>query len=256
MKKAIYCLFVFVITTAFLAVTVPGSVSASAGDIGSGTWVTPGSSLAFTTINVDKAAKSAPTWLQQLSEGIVITAPAKICYPFRGGEFGWQPSIRQLSDGKWSAVSTKIEFPFTKEAGSYACTSAPASGTYALFGYYKGPVETVSSGLPVCTGFDTIAWYRNGHNIVDEVDHPILMIWLEPMLEGYSGQTISFSILDFDYSGEGTLTLSPMNSPFACSVDECVYQVNRSADLDITAIRIRVTTPSCYQDIDLRNLDD
>ena len=77
MKKTLHLLFVFILTLSFLAVSVPGSVLAEAGDTGSGVWVTPGSSLVFTTVNVDKAAAAAPKWLQQLSEGIVISAPAK-----------------------------------------------------------------------------------------------------------------------------------------------------------------------------------
>jgi hypothetical protein len=254
MKKTLYCLFVFVITIAFLAVTVPGSVSASAGDIGSGIWATPGSSLAFTTVNVDKAAKSAPNWLQQLSEGIVITAPAKICYPFRGGEYGWQPSIRQLSNGKWTAVATKVEFPFTKEAVSYACASAPAAGTYALFGYYNGPVETASSELPVCTGIE----FSGGFGNYSDEGSPILSIWLDSVPESLNGKALSYTILGFDYTGEATLTLSPMSAPFwfNSTIDEYNRSISKNFNMDVTGIQIRVTTPSCYQDIYLNEYDD
>jgi len=253
MKKTAYCLFVFVITLAFLAVSVPGSVSASAGDIGSGVWVTPGSSLAFTTINVDKAAKSAPNWLQQLSEGIVITAPEKICYPFRDGQFHWQPKIMKLTNGVWTHLTTTKEHPFTDEAVEYACATTPAAGTYALFGYYDGPVEISTHGLSECTDVEFSGGYANYY---DEGD-PILSIWLDSVPESLNGKTLSYTILGFDYTGEAALTLSPMSAPFwfNSTIDEYNRSLSKNYDMEVTSIQIRVTTPSCYQDIFLERIE-
>jgi hypothetical protein len=45
---------------------------------------------------VDDAAKTAPAWLQQFSEGVVLSKAAKICYPFRSGQFHWVPQILEL----------------------------------------------------------------------------------------------------------------------------------------------------------------
>jgi hypothetical protein len=143
MKKGFYCVFALLLTICLLAVSIPASVSAEAGDIGSGNWVTPGSSTPFTTVNIDKAAKNAPSYLQQLSEGIVISAPAKICYPFRGGQFHWEPRIMKLSNNNWISSTSSKEYIYSDEAVEYACTKAAVAGTYALFGYYDGPAESI-----------------------------------------------------------------------------------------------------------------
>ena len=247
MKKTAYCLFVFLLTLSFLAVSVPGSVSAAAGDIGSGAWVTPGSAAAFTTVNVDKAAKSAPDYLQQLSEGIVISAPAKICYPFRGGQFHWVPKIMQLSNGKWTSMTTGQEYLFTDEAVGYACTKASAAGTYALFGYYDGPAEVVNGGgLPKCDGVEISGYYYNtthDGNLVVEVI-------LNSYPAEFAGEALSYSVIGYS---PASVSLSPIsgNFTFLEFIPGFQTELIRAGGMISGDLSIRVFTPSCFVDLDL-----
>lgn len=138
MKKAASIVISVALLLVLVLAIAPKDVSASSGDIGSGEWILPSSSASFTAVNVDQAALTAPTWLQQLSEGIKIKSADKICYPFRGGSFKWVPQIMKLTDSKWSNIKTTQEKINGEEDILFACAQAPAAGTYTLFGYYSG----------------------------------------------------------------------------------------------------------------------
>ena len=140
MKKIAIFSLALMLAFSFLLIKAPQSALA----IGSGIWVLPlaGSSTAFTSVNIDEAAKTAHPWLQQLSDGVQIDVPTEICYPFRGGQFHWVPQILELNNGTWSEVETTTEYLYGAEATQYACAVPVAAGTFALFGYYNGPVET------------------------------------------------------------------------------------------------------------------
>lgn len=74
---------------------------------------------------------------QLMSKGLVISARAKICFDFRGGQFGWHGQIRMLSSGTWVPLATTVVWMPTIEGHLMACAQAPAAGTYALFAYWK-----------------------------------------------------------------------------------------------------------------------
>jgi len=250
MKKSAYCIFVFLLTLSFLAVSVPGSVSAAAGDIGSGTWVTPGSAAAFTTVNVDKAAESAPDYLQQLSEGIMLSASAKICYPFRGGQFHWVPRIMRLTNAKWTAMTTEKESIFTDEAVEYACTKAPAAGTYALFGYYDGPAESDSAPAPLAKCGDDMVFTGEFMNNFNEGD-PIVTIWLDKVPASLSGTTLKFELKGF--ASGGSVMLSPFTGTFEYNsvIDLYSYSFSRDSSVNVNSLSIQIDTPSCYKLVNL-----
>jgi len=87
--------------------------------------------------------------LQLMGDGVVITAPAKICHPFRGGQFGWQGQIRMLSGSNWVPLATTVMWTPTIEGNLIACANAPSAGTYALFAYWKlGNTVGVPSTVP------------------------------------------------------------------------------------------------------------
>jgi hypothetical protein len=104
-------------------------------------------------ITVDFSANPGPEWDQVFSEGLKLDGPATICYPFRQASFHWVPEIRSLVNGKWSLLETSKE-QLTSEGQYFACAKAPAAGTYALFGYYNGPVESQAS-KPSCGEIQT-----------------------------------------------------------------------------------------------------
>ncbi|KAF0146887.1 MAG: Uncharacterized protein FD187_3177, partial [bacterium] len=105
-------------------------------------------------VAIDLEAAPAPAWLQLLAKGLKIEAPARICHPFRGGQFGWTADIRRLVNGKWVKLATSADWVPSREGKFTACAQAPAAGTYALFGYYKTPEKVAA----VCS-YDTSDWY-------------------------------------------------------------------------------------------------
>ena len=141
---------VFVFVLGFVLAAAPQSVRAESestpymAGIADGEWSWKGTSLTgtpFTGVNVgvDLGASPSPSWLQLLTGGIKVDGPATICHPFRGGQFGWQGEIRQLVEGNWVKIVTTNAWLPDEEGTFTSCAKAPASGTYALFGYYDGP---------------------------------------------------------------------------------------------------------------------
>jgi hypothetical protein len=122
---------------AALAQTIPSTVPSSAVEIDQ--WVltpaTPaGTAIAFSKV---KPVFLPSAQLQLFSTGLTITQAAKICYPFRGGQFGWRGTIRMLSNNAWAPIATKVVWLPTIEGRLWACADAPSAGTYALFAYWK-----------------------------------------------------------------------------------------------------------------------
>ncbi len=139
MKRLAFGLIALMLAFSFVLTSAPQSAQA----VGSDAWVLPlaDASTTFSTVNVDEAAKTAPAWLQQFSEGVVITKATKICYPFRSGQFSWVPQILELKDGLWSRVITTKEYLSGPEGSLFACATPSNAGTFALFAYYTGPIE-------------------------------------------------------------------------------------------------------------------
>jgi hypothetical protein len=79
----------------------------------------------------------APPDQQLSSDGLEISSRAKICFPFRGGQFGWIGQIRMLNGTKWLPLTTTTAWVPTIEGSIWACANAPAAGTYALFAYWQ-----------------------------------------------------------------------------------------------------------------------
>jgi hypothetical protein len=103
-------------------------------------------------VEIDLTAAPGPVDWQLLGQGVVVDAPASLCYPFREGEFGWTGAIYQLVDGKWNKLPTTNGWIPDKEGEFMACAVAPAAGTYALFQYYTKPAKAGCS-------IDTSDWY-------------------------------------------------------------------------------------------------
>ena len=142
MRKIVSLAVVFVLILAFIFMNITENVQAykvststPVVGIAAGTWNTG------TEIDVDLTAAPASPWLQLLARGVKLTEPAKICHPFRGGQYHWVGEIRLLIDGKWVKIETVNDWVPTKEGTFMSCAQAPAAGIYALFGYYNGPYE-------------------------------------------------------------------------------------------------------------------
>ncbi len=141
MKKIIFGLMALTLLFSLLFIQTPQPVSATG--IGDGSWVLPGAAFGttYTTVDVEKAAETAPSWVRLFSEGIKISVPTKICYSFRRAAYHWVPKIMQLKKGSWVNITSKIEYLNGDEGGAFACAKPNEAGTFALFAYYNGPRE-------------------------------------------------------------------------------------------------------------------
>ena len=111
--------------------TVPGVPG-----ISDGSWVVNSATHLTSTIPMYKVTPLM-SWLKLMSSGAVISGPAKICYPFRGGQFGWVGQIRMLVNGAWVPIPSTQTWVPTTEGKLMICADAPSAGTYAVFAYWK-----------------------------------------------------------------------------------------------------------------------
>jgi hypothetical protein len=166
MKQILFAFLAIVLAFSAVMATSPQPALA----VGSDAWLTPGADPALTVkiVNVDDAAKSAPNWLQQFSEGINISKPTQICYPFRLGRYHWVPQILQLTDGVWTKITTTQEYLSGSDGIPSACAAPSAAGTFALFAYYNGPIETKSVAgklFTVSSWTVTVEPYASGYDV-------------------------------------------------------------------------------------------
>ena len=145
MKKVFTGLFVLVFVLGMVFVSVPQAVEAASGSsLAPGDWQVPAPVIGTV---VEVTAVGAPSYLQLLTTGIKITAPAKICHQFTGAAYNWVGEIRQLVDKTWVKVATTTSLvPATGEGIYTACAQANKVGTYALFAYYHVAVTDVKPG--------------------------------------------------------------------------------------------------------------
>lgn len=158
--------FVFVLSLAFTA--GPSNVQAfhetSPDGVAVGSWDSSG--VPSSEIPMDLVTTPGPAWLQLLTNGLDLSAPATICHPFRGGQFGWTGEIRMLNGDTWVKLPTSVNWSPTGEGKLIACATASAAGTYALFGYFTQPA------IDPC---DAITIYSNG-NFGEEIDNRVALI--------------------------------------------------------------------------------
>lgn len=136
-----------VLTLAMVTVLVIGFVLASgktpvfAGTVpvpltGAPAWQIGTAGAIVKEIAMDKVTPLIPG-LQLMSPALVTNGPVKVCYDFRGGQFGWNGQIRMLVGGEWVSLATTQVWTPDKEGKMMACAEAPAAGTFALFAYWK-----------------------------------------------------------------------------------------------------------------------
>lgn len=158
MKTWLKISFVFVLSLAFAA--GPSTVQATSSEgVAPGSWDSSG--VPSSEIPMYLVTTPGPAWLQLLTNGLELSAPATICHPFRGAQFGWTGEIRMLDGDTWVKLPTTVKWTPTGEGKFIACATAPAAGTYALFGYFdkaKAPVIAPVIGPVVECKYDTSAW--------------------------------------------------------------------------------------------------
>jgi hypothetical protein len=149
MKKSWVTIPFAVITVIVLFVSrVPGTASATGiiqqPDIAGGSW-TGGEETPL-----DLEGTTYPDWLQATNtNALLVTTKGEICHPFRGGQFGWVASIRQLVDGQWVKLNTTQGWMGDTEGSYLACATAQTAGTYAVFAYFDEKLAPVVESEPV-----------------------------------------------------------------------------------------------------------
>lgn len=145
MKKAFSGLLVLVLVLGLALMNAPQIVKADTSSfLAPGEWQVPAPVIG-TVVSV--TADGAPSYLKLITNGISITAPAKICHKFSGAQYDWVAEIRQLVDKTWVKIPTTTAEVKTNDGSYYnACAQANKVGTYALFAYYHVAVSDVVPG--------------------------------------------------------------------------------------------------------------
>ncbi len=250
MKKVIYSLLVIGLLILLVSGQPPQKVYATG--IGEGSWVLPGAaaSVKYVTLNVDDEATSAPTWMKRFSDGIKITEPAKICYSFRPGQFGWVPKIMQYKNDQWVSLATTTEYLNGIESTGFACANPNKAGTYALFSYYIAPKVTASQklDLPMCNGVEISNKTIGNYGDLVTITQPIYFV-----------SNIGFTKLE-------VLSYKPLTFVFKDNINwaSVVFDDDRNAyvgtvyglygdgqfnDLNPADVVVRLSNDNCYFDV-------
>jgi len=143
MKKVINVFCIAIIAISFLIISTDKVQATGPAE---GTWNTG------TEIAIDSAKTTALNYeISLFGNQVQVTKQVEICHPFRGGQFGWTAEIRRLVNRNWVKLATTLRYLPTEEGTLNACATAPAAGTYALFGYYNGPLEISAPDTTVCS---------------------------------------------------------------------------------------------------------
>lgn len=149
--------FTVIMVIVLFATRVPGTANAMGiiqqPDIAGGSW-TGGEE---TPLVLDE--NTYPDWLQATNtNALLVATKGEICHPFRGGQFGWVASIRQLVDGQWLKMDTSQGWMGEPESPYMACANALTPGTYALFAYFDEKLAPVPEVEPVFSVFSLFSF--------------------------------------------------------------------------------------------------
>jgi hypothetical protein len=201
MKKGITLALAIILMLGFTLVMAPQQVQAVA-PVNTPpplTWQY-GAGVAGTPFAIDLTKMPAPNWLQLVSTGLKLSGPAKICYPFRDGQFHWVGEIREFVGGKWVKLDATVTRP-NSEADYQACAQAPAEGTYALFAYYNGPAEGPAAIDCDSLGNTGWEWDRNFKGDIGTYDY--IEWFFNNLPDGTPGTyTVVNQVPDGSYTGD------------------------------------------------------
>ncbi len=102
-----------------------------------GSWEWTASTVTGEIIPMNKIGTPPHEWTRLLSNPLRVDGRTQICHPFGGGQNGWHTSIYLLNGKTWLELPTTVEWVPDEEGKLMACTYAPVSGVYAMFGYWE-----------------------------------------------------------------------------------------------------------------------
>jgi hypothetical protein len=148
MKKALSLAFIFVLvlglfftgnsktTSATQQIITPTPVSPG---IAPGDWEWTSADVVGEEVAMEDILTKPASWLQLITKGLEVKAPATICHPFRGAQFGWSGSIYKVEGETWVKQVSTTQWVPTSEGRLMTCAQVSSAGTYALFGFYVKP---------------------------------------------------------------------------------------------------------------------
>jgi hypothetical protein len=147
MKKPLSLLFIFVLVLALFFTGNSKTTSATQQiltpppnpGIAPGDWEWTSADVVGAELAMESLLTKPAPWLKLITKGLEVKAPATICHPFRGAQFGWSGSIYKLEGETWVKQVTTTEWVPTTEGRLMACAQVTSAGTYALFGYWVKP---------------------------------------------------------------------------------------------------------------------
>lgn len=251
MKKHFRIIAVLIMVTSIFMLSVPKAVQAipipvSEG-IASGDWQWTDPAVPGKEVNVDLTATSASEWLQLLTRGLKIDAPARICHPFQGGQFNWTGEIRQLVDGKWVKLETENKWVPDEEGTFMSCAAAPAAGTYALFGYYTTP----AGGEVSTCAYDTDLWTAGIGDYDNDLIRDLAFYAHLPNLP--AGTVVKYTVVNVVPTGaisgamHGIATMYPADHIWAGFADFLDYNIQINGPYD--SIILRINAAGCTVDL-------
>jgi hypothetical protein len=197
-------------------------------------------------VQIDVSKYPELSWMNLFSTAIKISAPTKICHPFRGGQYHWVGQIMQLKDGKWKKVTTVNDWVPSKEGDFMSCAQAIEAGTYALFGYYNGPAEITSTNSTTSTCvYDMSGW--NAYIVTTEGSDKGIEVDLSSGILGGLPASFEVTSVNGGYSSpmsETTTTFKGKDITYALFANALVYSGNWS-------ITIKFTMGDCSKNFDL-----
>ena len=125
-------LSVFVINAVSVVFAAPASLPAL------GTWMASNEEAIEKIIPQYQLNEPTDDYALLQSDAVKVSGYTRICHPYRGGQFGWTPEIRELTRLGWVVVPTKSGWEPDEEGQYMACANV-IPGTYAIFGYWEKP---------------------------------------------------------------------------------------------------------------------
>jgi hypothetical protein len=158
-----------IVVITFFATTIPGTASAygiiQQPDIADGSW------SGGQEIPLVLEGSTYPDWLQVMNTpALQVTTPGQICHPFRGGQYGWVASIRQLTNGQWVKLQTIQGWMGDTEGSYMACTDAQGAGTYALFGYFDESLAPEPQVEVEAVSFSLFSFFDESQSLEAQID--------------------------------------------------------------------------------------
>jgi hypothetical protein len=251
MKNWINLVFALVLVMGLFLISSPKSVSATLAEppspgIADGDWEWTSADVVGEEVPMLKILTKPTPWLQLITNGLVIKAPAKICHPFRGGQFGWSGSIYKLVGETWVKVPTTIGWEPSSEGKYVACAQAASAGTYALFGYWVKPAGEVET--PLGCQYDTYAWYGGFHP-----DSTNYYLYVEFPSDFPEGVEVTYTLL----SSSGSISFASTGSAntYYDSLSEAIFADfgNALSSSGEWLVTLRISALGCSKNINVDN---